>query len=107
MFSDAVEYHRSNILFFSYEEFRRRTSYAPKQKNLVFACNELALCYVKIIFRKTSHKAGCGRFAISVLLQNGISDSEFSHKTGYVAHARAPPPARVPRLRHGELLGPS
>ena len=52
------------------------------QFSLVFACNVLALCYVKIFFRTTSYKAGCGRFAISVLLQNGISDSDLFPQNG-------------------------
>ena len=50
--------------------------------SLVFASNVLALCYVKIFFRKTSYKADCGRFVILVLLQNGISDSDLFPQNG-------------------------
>ena len=93
----------------TYEEFRRKTSYTPNQKNPVFACNVLALCYVKIFLRKTSYKAGCGRFAISVLLQNGISDSDVFPQNGLCSPrtGTATAPARAPRLRHRERINPS
>ena len=76
---------------------------------LVFACNVLALCYVKIFLRKPSYKAGCGRFAISVLLQNGISDSDVFPQNGLCSPrtGTATAPARAPMLRHGQLLKPS
>ena len=78
---------------------------------LVFACNDyvLALCYVKIFLRKTSYKAGCGRFAISVLLQNGISDSDVFPQNGLCSPrtGTATAPARAPMLCHGQLLNPS
>ena len=61
------------------------------QFSLVFACNVLALCYVKIFSRKTSYKAGCGRFAISVLLQNGISDSDLFPQNGLYPFGQSPP----------------
>ena len=44
--------------------------------SLVLVSNVLALCYAKIFFSKTIYKAVCGRFVISVFLQNGISDSD-------------------------------
>ena len=61
------------------------------QFSLVFACNVLALYYFKIFFRKTSYKAGCGRFAISVLLQNGISDSDLFPQNGLYPIGQSPP----------------
>ena len=61
------------------------------QFSLVFPCNVLALCYVRIFFRKTSYKADCGRFAISVLLQNGISDSDLFPQNGLYPLGQSPP----------------
>ena len=81
-----------------------KRAYAPKQnKNRVFVgfCKQCTspMLY-NIFFHKTSYKADCGRFVISVLWQSGISDSDdFCRKTGYVAHARAGP--RHQHLRLG------
>ena len=61
------------------------------QFSLVFACNVLALYYVKIFPRKTIYKAGCGRFAISVLLQNGISNSNLFPQNGLYPFGQSPP----------------
>ena len=77
--------------------------------SLVIACNVLALCYVKIFFRKTSYKVGYGRFAVSVLLQNGMSDSDLLPQNGLCSprEGTSTEPARARRLRHGELLSSS
>ena len=74
--------------------------------SLVFASNVLALCNVKICFCKTSYKAVCGRFVISVLLQNGISDSDLFLQYGLCSPraGTATAQVRTPRLRHGVLL---
>ena len=81
-----------------------------KQKNwfsLVFASNVLALCYVKIFFRKTSYKAVFGRFVISVLLQSGISDSDLFPQYGLCSPRTATALVDAPRLHHGVLLSPT
>ena len=67
---------------------------------LVFASN-IAQGYVKIFSRKTSYKACCGRLAISVLLQNGISDSDLFPQNGLCSPrtGTASAPAHAPRLR--------
>ena len=69
----------------------------------------LALCYVKIFVRKASYKAVCGRFVISVLLQNGISDSDLFPQYGLCSPraGTATAPVRAPRLRHRVLLSPT
>ena len=76
------------------------------QFSLVMQWNVLALCYVKILKNKNSYKAGCGRFTISVLLQNGISDSDPFSQNGLCSPrtGTATVQASAPRLRHGQLL---